>query len=120
MPIPQQTRMPTAAQNQGKTSEALSSSAMPLPAPTPRRMPSNPPMTEIATASMRNWVRMLALRAPMDLRTPISFVRSVTLTSMMFMMPTPAASNAMALMTNAPAPMTSATLANAEMSESFE
>ena len=45
----------------------------------------------------------------MDLRTPISLVRSVTLTSMMFMMPTPAATSATLLMTNAPTRTASAT-----------
>jgi hypothetical protein len=41
------------------------------------------------TASVVNWVRMVCLVAPMALRTPISRVRSVTETSMMFMTPTP-------------------------------
>ena len=41
------------------------------------------------TASMRNWVRMSRPCAPTAMRTPISRVRSVTLTSMMFMMPMP-------------------------------
>jgi hypothetical protein len=40
--------------------------------------------------------------APRDLRIPISFVRSVTETSMMFMMPMPATSSAMMPMMNAP------------------
>ena len=37
-------------------------------------------------------------RAPTDLRTPISCVRSVTVTSMMFITPTPEASKAMSPM----------------------
>jgi hypothetical protein len=41
------------------------------------------------TASMRNWLRTVAEEAPMALRRPISRVRSVTETSMMFMMPMP-------------------------------
>ena len=45
---------------------------------------------------------MLRFLAPMLLRTPISLVRSVTLTSMMFITPTPEASRAMALITKAP------------------
>lgn len=48
---------------------------------------------------------MVLLGAPMDLRMPISRVRSVTLTSMMFMMPTPAVRSAMKLMMKAPVPM---------------
>ncbi len=39
--------------------------------------------------SMRNWRRMSLRRAPSALRTPISRVRSVTETSMMFMMTMP-------------------------------
>ena len=41
------------------------------------------------TASIRNCRRMSRARAPTAMRRPISCVRSVTLTSMMFMMPTP-------------------------------
>ena len=40
-------------------------------------------------ASMRNWRRMSRPCAPTAMRMPISRVRSVTLTSMMFMMPMP-------------------------------
>ena len=46
-------------------------------------------MAEITTASVRNWARMSARRAPIALRMPISRVRSVTDTSMMFMTPIP-------------------------------
>ena len=56
----------------------------------------------------------------MDLRMPISLVRSVTLTSMMFMMPMPAATSAIKLMTNAPTRTTPAIDTNALLSESFE
>jgi hypothetical protein len=48
-----------------------------------------PPTAQRVTASVVNWVRMVRLVAPMALRTPISRVRSVTETSMMFMTPTP-------------------------------
>ena len=47
------------------------------------------------TASIRNWIRMSQRRAPIALRMPISRVRSVTDTSMMFMMPMPPTSSAM-------------------------
>ena len=40
-------------------------------------------------ASSTNCVRMFAGVAPMDMRRPISRMRSVTETSMMFMMPMP-------------------------------
>ena len=41
------------------------------------------------TASTRNWRKMSRARAPTAMRNPISRVRSVTETNMMFMMPTP-------------------------------
>ena len=45
---------------------------------------------------MRNWLRMSRLRAPIALRIPISLVRSVTVTSMMFMTPMPPTRSEMA------------------------
>ena len=62
-------------------------------APTPTRTPINPPVTDINTDSMRNCSEMTGPVAPTAIRRPISFVRSVTLTSMMFMMPIPATSS---------------------------
>ena len=47
---------------------------------------------------MTNWARMTRSLAPMALRMPISFVRSVTDTSMMFMMPMPPTSSEMLAM----------------------
>ena len=47
------------------------------------------PARQSTSASTRNWSRMLHRVAPSALRTPISRVRSVTETSMMFMMPMP-------------------------------
>ena len=52
-------------------------------------MPTPPPIRQSTTASTRNCRKMLAARAPTAIRRPISRVRSVTETSMMFMMPTP-------------------------------
>ena len=43
----------------------------------------------MTTLSTRNWVSTSEPRAPMAMRIPISRVRSVTDTSMMFMMPIP-------------------------------
>ena len=48
-----------------------------------------PPRAHRITASVVNWMRMVRRVAPMALRTPISRVRSVTETSMMFITPTP-------------------------------
>src|SRR5580704_9085883 len=57
--------------------------------PEPKVTPMTPPMALRVTASIRNWTRMLLRLAPIALRTPISRVRSVTETSMMFMTPMP-------------------------------
>ena len=48
-----------------------------------------PPITERQIASTKNWARIWYGLAPTAIRRPISRVRSVTLTSMMFMMPIP-------------------------------
>ena len=55
----------------------------------PTAIPSAPPSPLSTIASMRNWMRMSRRLAPMALRMPISRVRSVTVTSMMFMIPIP-------------------------------
>ena len=55
----------------------------------PRIMPSNPPTELSETASIRNWVRISRPCAPTAIRVPISRVRSVTLTSMIFIIPMP-------------------------------
>ncbi len=57
-----------------------------------------PPMRLSTTDSSRNWVRMSRRSAPTALRMPISRVRSVTETSMMFMMPMPPTSSEMPAM----------------------
>jgi hypothetical protein len=63
---------------------------------------------------------MLRFLAPMLLRIPISFVRSVTLTSMMFITPTPDARSAIALIANEPSATIPAILLKASISDSFE
>src|SRR6478736_1777363 len=108
-----------ATQSQGMTAAVSIMMASMFPPATPSMMPNMPPSSEINTASIRNCQRMFFFRAPMDLRMPISLVRSVTLTSMMFMMPMPAASNAMAEMMNEPAAIVSATFAMMPMIESL-
>ena len=59
-------------------------------AATPTMTPNSPPVTLISTDSIRNCSEMTGPVAPTAIRRPISLVRSVTLTSMMFMMPIPA------------------------------
>ena len=67
-------------------------------APTPSATPMTPPTTTSVTASNRNCSRTWRPFAPMAMRMPISRVRSVTDTSMMFMMPMPPTSSEMAAM----------------------
>ena len=61
-------------------------------------MPRAQPIMQRTTASIRNCTRMVLRLAPMALRMPISRVRSVTVTSMMFMMPIPPTISEMAAM----------------------
>ena len=65
---------------------------------TPKMTPSAPPAPESRTVSTRNWMMMSRRLAPSARRMPISRVRSVTLASMMFMMPIPPTSRDMAAM----------------------
>ena len=55
----------------------------------PNIIPIMPPVTLKSTASIRNWFNMSIPRAPTDMRSPISRVRSVTDTYMMFIIPIP-------------------------------
>jgi hypothetical protein len=55
----------------------------------PSTMPISPPVSDTVTASIRNRARISRRRAPTARRSPISRVRSVTETSLMFMMPMP-------------------------------
>ncbi len=55
-----------------------------------------PPSIDSTIASIRNCDKIVRRFAPMALRRPISRVRSVTLTSMMFMMPMPPTSSEIA------------------------
>ena len=56
----------------------------------PITMPAIPPRELVTPASMTNCCKMVRRFAPRDLRMPIYRVRSVTDTSMMFMIPMPA------------------------------
>src|SRR5512138_859644 len=60
-----------------------------LPTPQEQTMPISPPSRQTSTDSMRNCCMMSSCRAPTAIRMPISKVRSVTDTSMMFMTPMP-------------------------------
>jgi len=56
---------------------------------TPRMIPITPPLRERVRASTRNCMRIAQVLAPTAMRMPISRVRSVTETSMIFMIPMP-------------------------------
>ena len=62
----------------------------------PITTPTSAPITDSSTASDRNCTTMSARPAPIALRIPISRVRSVTVTSMMFMTPIPPTSRLIA------------------------
>ena len=64
----------------------------------PRPMPMIPPRADVVPASTTNRLRIVLSLAPSALRMPISRVRSVTETIMMFMMPMPPTSSEMAAM----------------------
>lgn len=64
----------------------------------PSSTPMSPPMSERRTASTMNCVMMSLFLAPRARRRPISRVRSVTVASMMFMMPMPPTRSEMAAM----------------------
>ena len=61
----------------------------------PAMTPMMPPPKVRNTASVTNWATMSRRLAPMACRMPISRVRSVTETSMMFMIPMPPTSREM-------------------------
>ena len=58
-------------------------------APQPIITPIIPPVILIRIASIRNWLRISIPRAPTDIRSPISRVRSVTDTYIIFIIPIP-------------------------------
>ena len=89
--------MPVAAQttNESTTAFVLTMKGQPwntdsaYDIATPRRIPMMPPMMLKITLSHKNCISMLLLCAPIDILSPISFVRSVTVTYIMFIMPIP-------------------------------
>lgn len=60
---------------------------------TPNIIPIKPPRRLNTIASIKNWERISRRLAPIDIRIPISRVRSVTETSMMFIIPIPPTNN---------------------------
>ena len=68
----------------------------------PSITPMTPPIRQSTIDSVINCMRMAELRAPSALRVPISRVRSVTDTVMMFMTPMPPTSRLMAAMAEMP------------------
>ena len=96
---PKNTPMNTETPKLSAMAETLGEALMPMifPAMTataaPNTMPITPPSAEVVPASITNWRMMSRRLAPSDLRMPISRVRSVTDTSMMFMMPMPPTSS---------------------------
>ena len=67
-----------------------------MPPTRPPAIPMMPPITHITAASMINCWRMALRFAPMALRVPISRVRSVMVTVIIFMTPMPPTSSAIA------------------------
>src|SRR5262249_4443709 len=84
IPTIDETPTPSAADatltSSGNPINAEMTYASPNPVPTT----INPPIAVTVTASIKNCVSMSLRRAPIAFRIPISFVRSVTDTSMMF------------------------------------
>src|SRR5437763_1494276 len=120
IPTTEQITSPRMIQSTGMAGGAFMYQASPLPPRMPSTTPMAPPISHSTMASMMNWVMMLRFLAPMARRMPISRVRSVTETSMMFMMPMPAASRAMELTTATPMRTALVKELNWPMSESLE
>src|SRR5205807_366570 len=96
---PMPTETPKASRTEGTETtgvgRALTSFGSRAAPPAPTRIPSSPPRPDRNIDSIKNWSRMSRRAAPIALRIPISRVRSVTVTSMMFMIPIPLITSAM-------------------------
>ena len=90
--------MPTDTLKEMMMAAGVGVAFIPTAAPTavvatqPMRMPIRPPRELVTAASITNCRMITLLSAPRDFRMPISRVRSVTDTSIIFMTPTPATS----------------------------
>ena len=89
--------IPAAAAHSGTTPGQFSRMRIRSTSRNTKTSARRPPAPVRVIASSKNCQVMSLLLAPMALRTPISRVRSVTLTSMMFMTPTPPISSPMEL-----------------------
>src|SRR5579885_2320427 len=99
-PTPTETTMPMIAAQAGtEAGSDLKTSLLTKEIIHPKMIPARPPRLVSKEASRRNCSRMSPRLAPMALRMPISWVRSVTDTSMMFMTPMPPTSKPMELRT---------------------
>src|SRR5581483_11134174 len=99
MPTDAENPMPIANDHHGSEIGKPDARCTAQPMPAPRAMPINPPSDVRNAASIRNWNRISARRAPSALRTPISRVRSVTEIDMIAMTPMPPTINAIDEMT---------------------
>lgn len=92
------TAAPTVIPGMGKRIKSKDSLQITKVPTYPTRIPKIPPMPQIMAASMRNCKIMLRRSAPIALRIPISRIRFVTVTSMIFIMPIPPTSREIAAM----------------------
>ena len=84
-----------------------------LDTPNPKNIPKIPPKKERTKDSIKNWIIISISRAPNAFLIPISLVRSVTYTSMIFIIPIPPTNKeipAIALITKVTIPVTLFTL----------
>src|SRR5665213_981586 len=85
--MPTETATPRASGMEYDARTGVTPSILKCDTKMPANAPKIPPRNEMTVDSIRNWVRMTRLRAPIAFRMPISRVRSVTVTSMMFITP---------------------------------
>ena len=90
MPIKTQTQKERMIDHEGTDDGIPMNGRIVFETATPNNTPKSPPVTDIRIDSMRNCTLITKPVAPTAIRSPISYVRSVTLTSMMFMIPIPA------------------------------
>ena len=98
MPTPAETAKASTGDHQAISAGSGETASTNSEAPTPSPIPTRPPTTQSMTASIRNCSSTSRCRAPSALRSPISRVRSRTLTSMMLETPTPPTSSEIAAM----------------------
>ena len=87
--IPTRTHMPKATATTTGLSTAGIINRISAAMGSEHNTPTAPPSRQMITASIKNWMRMVRRLAPTALRKPISFVRSLIETNMMFITPIP-------------------------------